>query len=98
MPIKISLPSSAEDILPILQELLRRAVDGTVVPLFVDDVNGRVLIGTTTASTSPAKVEISGGDLKINTAGYGVQLSNRSGTKFYRLVVDDDGALAVDPL
>lgn len=35
-----------------LTEIQRRAVDGTVSPLFVDYTNNRVLIGTTTASGS----------------------------------------------
>lgn len=79
-------------------EILRRGVDGTVVPLFVDSINQRVIIGNTQASASPASLEIHNGDAKVVTAGSGLILSNRSGTKFYRVIMEDDGAIAADPL
>lgn len=43
-------------------------------------------------------VYIATGDVKIATAGKGLILSNRSGTKFYRILIDDDGVISADPL
>ena len=43
-------------------------------------------------------VNLTSGDLKIVTAGNGVVLPNRSGTQYYRLAVEDDGAISADPL
>lgn len=95
----ISLPNRVEELLPVLQEIIRRAVDGTVVPLFVDTANQRILVGASEASTSNiGKVEITGGDLKVISSGYGVILPNRAGTAYYRLIIDNDGAIAADPL
>ena len=97
--ISIALPNETEGLLGALLEIVRRAIDGTVPPLVVDQTNQRVLIGTTSATTSSiGKVEVKGGDLKIVDAGNGLILSNRAGTAYYRLVVDNDGALSVDPL
>lgn len=94
LPVLVSIDELASAIL----ELQRRAVDGTVVPLFVDSTNQRVVIGGTSVSASPAKFEIASGDIKVVAAGSGIILSNRSGTAYYRILVDDDGAIAADPL
>ncbi len=97
--LSVSLPNNVEDILPVLQEIIRRSVDGTVPPVVVDVANQRILIGASAATTSNiGKVEITGGDLKIVSGGYGVLIPNRAGTRHYRLIVDADGALSVDPL
>lgn len=94
IPVSVSILELASAV----AEILRRGVDGTVVPLFVDSVNQRVIIGSTAVSASPAKVEVNGGDLKIVDAGSGVIISNRAGTKYYRIIMENDGALAADPL
>lgn len=96
--ISVSIPNTVEALLPVIQEIVRRAVDGSVVPLLVDSANGRIYIGASTPSASPAKLEINSGDIKVVTAGSGLILSNRSGTRFYRVVMEDDGAISADPL
>lgn len=76
------LPLSAEllDIISYLLEVGRRAVDGTVVPLFVDYTNNRVLIGATVASTSNiGKVEITG-DVRVLGTANGIILPDAGGT------------------
>ena len=79
---------NVEELQSALLEVQRRAVDGTVVPLFVDYVNQRVLIGSSAVSASPAKVEITSGDLKIITAGRGVILPAAGGSgNYYRVEV-----------
>lgn len=79
-----------------ISEIQRRGVDGTTVPLFVDTVNQRVIIGGTEVSANPAKVEINGGDLKIIDAGSGVIIPSRDGLNYYRLIMENDGAIAAD--
>lgn len=44
--IPITSPADLEDLLPVIQEIIRRAVDGTTLPLFIDPYNMRVGIGT----------------------------------------------------
>jgi hypothetical protein len=97
--LSVSLPNKVEDLLPVLQEIVRRSVDGTVPPIIVDVANQRILIGASTATTTNiGKVEITGGDLKIVSGGYGLIIPNRAGTAYYRLVIDNDGAISADPL
>ncbi len=73
--INLSLPNTVDDnLLPLLQELLRRAVDGTV------------------------GAAINGGDLKVGSSGFGLVIPNRSGTKYFRIIMDDDGVICADPL
>lgn len=98
MSIQLPIPQIDPTLYMLLIEVLRRAVDGTVPPLFVDYTNQRVIFNGTTISASPANVEVAAGDLKIVTAGKGLILSNQGGTRFYRLTVDNDGSLLVDPL
>lgn len=68
-----------------LNEVIRRSIDGTVPPLFVDYANQRVLIGSTTASGS-AKLQIVGNVTVNGTvtgtafSGNGAQLTGVSGT------------------
>lgn len=45
-----TLPPDYSTAIPTLADAIRRAIDGTVPPLFVDYTNKRVLIGSTTAS------------------------------------------------
>ena len=94
----LALPNDPKYLLPILVELLRRAVDGTVPPLFVDYDNQRIIFGGTTISASPATVEIATGDIKIVSSGSGIILPNRAGTLYYRLLMENDGAIAADPI
>lgn len=82
----------------VLQAITRRAIDGTVVPILVDYTNQRILIGSTSASASPAKLEVTGGDIKIVTAGSGVIIANRAGTAYYRLIIENNGAISADQL
>lgn len=99
MSINIGIPLLKDaSLYDLLREILRRAVDGTRKPFLVDDANQRILIGGTAASASPAKVEVTGGDVKIITPGYGIIIPNRAGTAYYRLIMENDGAISADPL
>lgn len=53
-------------------------------------------------SVNPAQVNVgirvTGNDITIASAGQGLVLTTRDGTKTYRLLVDNDGALALDRL
>lgn len=98
IPVSVPSVSTGEGLISCLLEIVRRAIDGTVLPLFVDNTNQRVLIGATSATTSNiGKLEVTG-DIKVIGGGSGIIISNRAGTAYYRLVVDNDGALSVDPI
>ena len=96
--IPVALPNDINDVLVALQEIIRRAVDGTGVPIFVDVPNQRIIIGGTSSSSSTSKLEVVGGDVKIYTAGSGVIIPDRSGLRYYRVLIEDDGAVSADPL
>lgn len=84
----VTLPDTVEFLIEALEDVVRRAIDGTVVPLVVDYTNQRVLIGATAASTSnPGKMEVTG-DLKIIGASSGVVQVSSSG-KIWRLTIDE---------
>lgn len=51
---------------------------------------------STTQMNVANTINITNGDLKIVTAGRGIILPNRSGTAYYRIVVEDDGVLSLD--
>ena len=83
----------------LLREVLVKAIDGTRVPLLVDETNQRVYIGTSTASTTNAgTLEVGTGDVKTQTAGKGLIVKTPDGTKEYRIRVDNDGALVAELL
>lgn len=96
--ISLPVPQTVDYLLNLMQEILRRAVDGTVKPLFVDYTNQRVLIGETTASASPASLEVAGGNAKIVSGGKGIILPNSGATRYYLLsiteVTNDDGTIS----
>lgn len=82
-----------EDAIPVLMELMRRAVDGTVIPLFVDYTNNRVIIGATAISSSPVgSLEVAGGDIKIVTTGKGLLLPTRTTGKIGRVILEEPDA------
>ena len=95
--IALSIPINIDPkLFALLQDILRRAPDGTVVPLFVDYVNQRIIIGATSASAAPAKVEVVSGSVKIVTPGYGIIVPAASGN-FYMIgveeVTNEDGSI-----
>lgn len=80
----------------LLRTILRKALDCTVTPLFVDYKNQRVLIGTTVASTSsPGKVGVSGGDVEIMDADKGLIMKTTDGTRFFVRMVKTSPVSAV---
>lgn len=93
--IQVPIPQSTDGLVSALIDIVRRAVDGTVVPLIVDYTNQRVLIGATAAQTSGTngKVEITGGDVRIVDSGKGLIVTTPDGSKQFRIVVDNDGRL-----
>lgn len=96
--ISLPAPLTQDFLVQIIQEILRRAVDGTVVPLFIDYNNQRVIIGGISASVSPAKVEIASGSLKVVTQGQGVILRASNSSNYYMIgiteVTNDDGTVS----
>ena len=71
MAINASVPVNV-DLLQLqtaIQQILRRAVDGTVVPLFVDYTNQRVIIGATATDGNNSTVQVQVGDIEVTTAG-----------------------------
>lgn len=62
MSLTIPVPQNVNDpfaLSQMLRDITRRAVDGTVVPLFVDQTSGKVLIGTVVAS-GPEILQVTG--------------------------------------
>ena len=96
LPLNVSLLSVAS----LVQEIQRRGIDGTVVPVFVDYTNQRVLIGATAASTTqPGKLEVNG-DVKVTDSAKGLVLVATSGN-IWRMtlseITGDDGATYATP-
>lgn len=92
-----------EDSIPALTELMRRAIDGTVLPIFVDITNQVVIIGASSKSSAPSgKLEVTG-DVKVLGAGNGLILPCRNGLKFGRVILENPDAngnivISCDPL
>jgi len=80
MPLPISLPNSVEELLPILQDIIRRAVDGTTVPLHIDISNQRVIIGGMSSTGSGAPLQVQGGDVEVTTSGKGIIIADDGGS------------------
>ena len=89
MPLPLSIPINIDARLyALLQEILRRSIDGTAVPLFTDYNNQRVLIGSITASTANAgKLEVTG-DIRIITSTNGLVMSAASGN-LWRMTIEE---------
>lgn len=96
--ISLPTPLTQDFLIQVIQEILRRAVDGTNVPLFVDYNNQRVIIGSTSASAAPAKFEVSGGSVKVVTQGQGFIVRADNSANFYMIgvteVTNDDGTVS----
>lgn len=102
MPLPLSIPINIDQKLyALLQEILRRSVDGTVVPLFVDYSGQRVLIGAISASSAnQGKLEVTGDIKIIGNATNGLLMSAASGN-LWRLTIEeatgDDGSTFATP-
>ena len=93
MSVQLSIPRSVENALKVfLLKLISKVVDGTSLPLFVDEVNQRVIIGArTAASANNGKMEISG-DLRFQTNAQGPLLMDQNnGVWRLRVRVDAEG-------
>ena len=101
MPLPLTIPLNVDQSLyALFQEILRRAADGTVVPLFIDYSNQRVLIGAVTASSAnPGKLEVTG-DIRIITSTNGILMSAASGN-LWRMTIEEavgeDGSTYASP-
>ena len=94
--IPLALALDFTDSQPVLNELMRRAVDGTVIPIFVDYTNKRVIIGSTSASAVPQMLEVAG-NIKITTGGNYLVLPD-SGGAFWKCYPDTAGRWRVDSI
>lgn len=61
----------------------------------LSEICRRASDGTTQMNVANT-INITNGDLKIVTAGRGVILPNRAGTAYYRLLIENDGAISVE--
>lgn len=84
MPINISVPYDVEKHLPLTQLL--------------SEILRRAVDGSINPIQLNVGIRMTGNDITIATAGQGLVLTSRDGTKTYRLLVDNDGALALDRL
>lgn len=79
--IPLTTPNTLTDaLLATISEMLRRAVDGTIKPLFVDYTNQRVIIGGTSSAGQNAPLQVQSGDIEITTAGKGLILKDANGS------------------
>ena len=102
MPLPLSIPINIDaNLYALLQEIIRRSVDVTMVPLFADYSNQRVLIGAVTASTANAgKLEVTG-DIRIITSTNGLLMSAASGNLWRMTIsesIGDDGSTYATPV
>src|SRR3990167_2202694 len=102
MPLPLTIQINVDQKLyALFQEILRRAPDGTVVPLFVDYNNQRVLIGSISASAAnQGKLEVTGDIKIIGNATNGLLMSAASGN-LWRMTIEeatgDDGSTYASP-
>ena len=99
MPLSLSIPINIDaKLYSLLQEILRRAMDGTAAIILLDNANQRVLIGSSVVSSGTAgKLEVTG-DIKIVGTSVGLVLEDTNGSaRTYRLQVEEvpseDGSL-----
>lgn len=62
------------------------------------DICRRAIDGSVNPVNLNVGIKVVGNDITIATAGNGLILSNRAGTHTYRLLIDNDGAIALDQL
>lgn len=84
MPINIPVPIDVDKHRPLSQ-------------LFADILR-RAIDGSVNPVSLNVGIRVVGNDITIVTPGNGLVLSNRNGTHTYRLLVDNDGALALDQI
>ena len=76
LPIKADNNSLSSAVL----DIRRRAIDGTVVPLFIDYANQRVIVGAIATANSNAKVQVNGGDIEVIGSTNGIILTDSGGS------------------
>lgn len=102
MPLPLSVPINIDaNLYALFQEILRRSVDGTVVPLFADYSGQRVLVGAISASSAnQGKLEVTGDIKIIGNATNGLLMSAASGN-LWRMTIEeaigDDGSTFATP-
>jgi len=79
--IRTPLPQGLDpNLYQILLVILQKAIDGTVVPIFVDTPNQRIIIGGVSSLGSNAPLQVQSGDIEITTAGKGIIIKDDGGT------------------
>lgn len=86
MSIQASVPSDLEyDLYQLLYKILQKAVDGTIVPLFVDNSNQRVLVGAIVSAGNNSKFQVTG-DIEVIGTTNGLIFPDKNGSgKFGRV-------------
>ena len=95
MSIQAFLPILSDNTLyQMFRSILQKAVDGTRVPLFVDEsANQRVIVGGTVSVGNGSVFQVQSGDAEVTTAGKGFVGKDIGGTgKFCRMVPRYDAA------
>lgn len=64
----------------------------------LSEILRRAIDGSINPANISVTVNITNGDIKVVTAGYGLVVPNRSGTQYYRILMEDNGAISADPL
>lgn len=90
-------------LLPALQEIIRRANDGTITPMLIDYINQRIIVGSTTATAASTSKLLVDGDVSVIGTASGIILPCPNGTNFARIVVENPDSngnivMRVDPL
>lgn len=94
MSLPISIPRLADiPLYEVLRNIITKAIDGTRKPLFVDENNQRVGVGTVTPR-SAVKLDVTGGDIGTSDAGAGLNVKTPDGSKTFRIFVDNDGIVS----
>lgn len=90
MSIQLAIPESAPGALKVfLLGILRKAADATGLPLFVDEVNQRVIIGArTAASANNGTLEVNG-DIRLQTSSQGILFVDAQ-SRVWRMLVRSD--------
>lgn len=82
MSLKVPVPQLQDvSLYQLFLEILRRAVDGTTgAPLFVDEVNQRVIVGGKSSGGNGSPFQVQSGDIEMTTAAAGVVMVDALGS------------------
>ncbi len=81
MSIQAFVPTLQDtDLYQLFRSILTRALDCTRKPLFVDEVNQRIILGGTVSGGVGSPVQVQSGNIEVTTAGKGVVIKDSGGS------------------